>query len=98
MNLLLDVYWDRIVGRGKVNQWVGCLRGEDFTCLNPFTTGNPFWGQIYLEVNIGRDSGALKGLTISCDVLHCLTVCDYKFYMFFITLDLTSVAANFLKQ
>ena len=31
--------------------------------LNAFTTGNPFWGQKLLEISIGRDLGALKGLT-----------------------------------
>ena len=31
--------------------------------LNPFTTGNPFWGQNLLGNSIGRGSGALKGLT-----------------------------------
>ena len=31
--------------------------------LNPFTTGNPFLGTKSLGFSIGRDSGALKGLT-----------------------------------
>ena len=30
--------------------------------LNAFTTGNPFWGQIYLNL-AGRNFGALKGLS-----------------------------------
>lgn len=31
---------------------------------NAFTiTGNPFWGSNLLEVNIGRDFGALEGVT-----------------------------------
>ena len=30
--------------------------------LNPFTTENPFLGTKLLEFNIGRGSGALKGL------------------------------------
>ena len=30
--------------------------------LNPFTTGNPFWGTKSLGFSIGRGSGALKGL------------------------------------
>ena len=29
--------------------------------LNAFTTGNPFWGQIYFEVNIG-DPGYDRGV------------------------------------
>ena len=28
-----------------------------------FTTGNPFWGTNLLEVSIGRDLGALEGLS-----------------------------------
>ena len=31
--------------------------------LNPFTTGNPFWGTKLLGFSIGRGSGALKGLS-----------------------------------
>ena len=31
--------------------------------INPFTTGNPFSGTKILGFNIGRGSGALKGLT-----------------------------------
>ena len=35
--------------------------------LNPecltLTTGNPFWGTKLLGFNVGRGSGALKGLT-----------------------------------
>ena len=30
--------------------------------LNPFTTGNPFWGTKLLGFSIGRGSGALEGL------------------------------------
>ena len=30
--------------------------------VNPFTTGNPFWGTKLLGFSIGRGSGALKGL------------------------------------
>ena len=37
-------------GKKKKNIWV-----------NAFTTGNPFWGQNYLD-STGRGSGALKGL------------------------------------
>ena len=41
------------------NQVLGLRR----TCLNPFTTGNPFLGTKLLGFSIGRGSGALKGLT-----------------------------------
>ena len=43
--------------------------------LNAFTTGNHFWGQIYLKINIGRDLGALKGfnkLSPGCITPHTL--------------------------
>ena len=33
------------------------------TCLNPFTTGNPFLGTKLLGFSVGRGSGALKGLS-----------------------------------
>ena len=32
-------------------------------CFNPFTTENPFLGTKLLGFNVGRGSGALKGLT-----------------------------------
>ena len=34
-----------------------------FVCLDAFTTGNPLFFTILLEISIGRDLGDLKGLS-----------------------------------
>ena len=42
--------------------------------LNPFTTGNPFFGTKLLGFSMGRGSGALKGLIRSDTKLRFLAL------------------------
>ena len=54
------VCWCYKISGGTV--WLEAL-SERRELLNPFTTGNPFFGTKLLGFSMGRGSGALKGLT-----------------------------------